>query len=512
MPDPLVAAFDLGTTGVRFAVFDAQARPVAWAYREIPLAYPQPGWVEQDPAGMLDAALAVGREALAHGAVQAHRIAALGITNQRETVVIWDPKSGRPLAPAIVWQDRRTTLFCAQLRKEGQEKDILARTGLPLDPYFSATKLRWLVDHVPGLRAKAEKGQALCGTVDSWILWNLCRTHATDPSNASRTQLFNIGSLEWDATLLETFAVPRPWLPQVRPSLGRFGSLSKEVLGISAPVTAVLGDQQAALFGQLGLEVGQGKVTWGTGAFLLMNVGASPVSSRHGLLSTVAYTRDGEVRYAVEGSVFVAGAALQWLRDGLGIIENTADSEALARSLSGNDGVYFVPALTGLGAPYWDPAARGTLVGITRGTTRAHLVRAALEAIAYQTHDVVRAMEADAGWELTELRVDGGAARNGFLCQFQADLLGIPVVRPRVLETTVLGAALAAGWAAGVWPEPSQLRALWQEDKRYTPQMEEARRQELLAGWKDAVGRALTGEAGGVDRGAPPRIISTRRA
>ncbi len=488
--EPLVAALDLGTTGVRFAAFNTHGEPVAWAYKELALTYPQPGWVEQDPEEIRAAVWTVMREGFQSLGPQAEPIVALGITNQRETVVVWDRDSGRALASAIVWQDRRTADLCVHMRQRGLEEHVRTRTGLPLDPYFSATKLRWLLEHVPGLRSKAEKGKALCGTVDSWVLWHLCGVHATDASNASRTQLFNLRTLTWDEELLKLFQVPRAWLPEVRSSLGIVGTTRPEVLGKAVPVAAVLGDQQAALLGQLGLEAGRGKVTWGTGAFLLMNVGSEPVFSRHGLLSTVAYTHRDGVRYALEGAVFVAGAAVQWLRDGLGILRDTAESEALAASLQGNDGVYFVPALTGLGAPYWDPHARGTIVGLTRGSGRAHLVRAALEAIAYQTHDVVRAMEADSGQKLPELRVDGGAAKNNFLCQFQADILGIPVVRPRVLETTAWGAALAAGLAAGVWEGVEALRAQGTEDRRFEPRMSEGEREALLRGWQGAVARA----------------------
>lgn len=485
-----VAALDLGTTGVRCVVFDQKAHFVASAYRELPITYPQPGWVEQDPNVMIRASLEVISEALSRSGVRPQEISALGITNQRETVVAWDRSTGDPLAPAIVWQDRRTALYCQELRERGLEEELREKTGLPVDPYFSATKLHWLLQRVPGLRAKAERGQALCGTVDSWVLWNLCGVHATDATNASRTLLLDLHTLRWDEELLALFGVPETWLPEVRPSLGPFGHTRPELLGASVPVTAVLGDQQAALFGQGCHASGEGKVTWGTGAFLLMNVGPKPVPSRHGLLSTVAYTTSAEVHYALEGAVFVAGAALQWLRDGLGILTDTAESEALARGLPGNDGVYFVPALTGLGAPYWDPRARGTIVGITRGTTRAHLVRAALEAIAYQTHDVVRAMEEDAGQGLSELRVDGGAAKNDFLCQFQADILGIPVVRPAVLETTALGVALAAGLTAGLWEDLSSLRRPRRGEQCFLPQMGEVERQELLGGWAEAVDRA----------------------
>jgi len=485
-----VGAIDLGTTGVRCVVFDRGARPVASAYRELPLSFPRPGWVEQDPQAMVSATLAVMGEAVGR-AGGGDTLAAMGITNQRETVVVWDRATGRPLHRAIVWQDRRTAARCAELRAAGAERWVRERTGLPLDPYFSATKLSWLLDHVPGLRGKPERGTVLCGTVDSWLLWNLCGVHATDDTNASRTQLYDIRGGRWDPELLDLFGVPAGCLPEVRPSLFRYGEVRRDLFGEAFPVAGILGDQQAALFGQAVFEPGGGKVTWGTGAFLLQNVGTNPVRSRHGLLTTVAYTREGsDPCYALEGSVFVAGAAIQWLRDGLGILDDAAGSEILATSVRSNEGVYFVPALTGLGAPHWDPYARGAILGLTRGTTRAHLVRAALEAIAYQTHDVVRAMEADAGVSLPELRVDGGAARNDFLCQFQADILEIPVLRPAVLETTSLGAAFAAGLAVGFWSDLAAVRDLLPEPTRFVPTMSSAEREGRLDGWRRAVDRS----------------------
>ncbi|MBC7092695.1 glycerol kinase GlpK [Candidatus Bipolaricaulota bacterium] len=485
-----VGAIDLGTTGVRFMVVDRAGRPVASAYRELPLSYPQPGWVEQDPALMVRTALVVAREALEQGGLRPQHLAAVGIANQRETVVAWNRATGAPLAPAIVWQDRRTASACQDLRQRGLEPWLRARTGLPPDPYFSATKIAWLLDHLPGLRARAARGEVAFGTVDAWLLWNLAHVHATDVTNASRTLLFNIHALHWDPELLALFDVPATSLPEVRPSLTAFGATDPGLWGARVPVAGVLGDQESALFGQACFRPGEAKVTWGTGAFLLMNVGERARESAHGLLSTVAYGAPGEVRYALEGSVFVAGAAVQWLRDGLGILDDAAGSEALAMGIPSNEGVYFVPALTGLGAPYWDPYARGTILGVTRGTGRAHLARAALEAIAYQTHDVARAMEADAGVPLRELRVDGGAARNDFLCQFQADMLGIPVLRPRFPETTVLGAALAAGVSVGFWRDLAELRARWEEDRRFVPKMSDADRERLLAGWRAAVARA----------------------
>ncbi len=482
-----VGALDLGTTGVRTVLFDSAAREVASAYRELPLSTPRPGWVEQDPELMVRLALEVIGEAIARAGIRPGDIAALGITVQRETSIVWDRETGKALHPAIVWQDRRTAPRCDELRRDHGEL-IRDRTGLPLDPYFSATKLEWLLANVPGLAEKAGRGEVAFGTVDSWLLFRLCGVHATDPTNASRTMLFDIRRLAWDPDLLALFSVPAGILPEVRPSLSEFGATKGELLGAEIPVTGVLGDQQAALFGQGALSRGGAKVTWGTGAFLLMNTGDRPVPSRHGLLTTVAYAAGDWVAYALEGSVFVAGAAVQWLRD-LGLISSAAESEELARSLVGNDGVYFVPALAGLGAPHWDPYARGTIVGLTRGTSRAHLARAALESIAYQTTDLVRAMEADAGIRLAELRVDGGAARNDFLCEFQADILGIPVVRPEVLETTALGAALAAGVSAGIW-EFSDIPELLRVERRFEPRMPLEERERLHAGWRAAVERA----------------------
>ncbi|HIP99267.1 TPA: glycerol kinase [Candidatus Bipolaricaulota bacterium] len=483
-----VGALDLGTTGVRFVVVDAEAREVAAAYRELPLACPKPGWVEQEPRLMVEFALEVLHEALAKAGLRAGDLAAIGIANQRETVVVWDRNSGAPLAPAIVWQDRRTAPRCRELSQAGWEKGIRDITGLSPDPYFSATKLEWLLGHLPGLQARAQAGEVCFGTVDSWLLFRLAGVHATDPSNASRTMLFDIRRLSWSEELLELFSVPPSCLPEVRPSLSVFGHTRGDLLGAEVPLAGVLGDQQAALLGQGCLSPGEGKVTWGTGAFLLVNTGGRAVPSRHGLLTTVAYTSGGEVRYALEGAVFVAGAAIQWLRD-LGLISSAGESQALAGSLPGNEGVYFVPALAGLGAPHWDPYARGAILGITRGTTKAHLVRAALEAIAYQTCDLVRALEADAATPLPALRVDGGAARNDFLCQFQADILGIPVQRPQVLETTALGAALAAGVSVGLW-EFSDIPSLVRWERAFQPRMSPAKREQLLSGWRKAVERA----------------------
>ncbi len=485
-----VGALDAGTTGVRFLVVEEAGRPVAAAYREISLSFPQPGWVEQDPEEIRDIAMRVIQEALKKANIEPEELAGLGLTNQRETVVVWDRERGKPLAPAIVWQDRRTSERCQELRANPAVfQEIRERTGLLPDPYFSATKLEWLFRRDPALRRKAEAGTALVGTVDSWLLFSLTGNHATDHTNASRTMLFDIHKLQWDDGLCQYFSVPKEVLPQVFPSLSVFGRTRREILGAEIPVAGIFGDQQAALFGQACLEEGKAKVTWGTGAFLLVNVGERVADPPEGALATVAYTTKSTRSYALEGSIFVAGAAVQWLRDGLGLIKNSAETEKLAQSLPHNEGVYFVPALAGLGAPHWDPYARGAIVGLTRGTTKAHLARAALEAIAYQTHDLVTLFESALPWPISELRVDGGAAKNDFLCQFQADILARPVIRPRYLETTVLGAAFACGCALGIW-DLGDIQRIWQEERRFTPIMVEEERQKLIRGWRRAVERA----------------------
>ncbi len=489
-----VLALDQGTTSSRAILFDHRGRVVAVAQREFRQMYPRPGWVEHDPEEIWFTQLSTAREALQRAGVAAADVAAIGITNQRETTVLWDRATGTPVAPAIVWQDRRTAGMCDALKAQAAESLVRAKTGLVLDPYFSATKVAWLLDNVAGLRARAERGEIAFGTVDAWLVYRLTggRVHATDYSNASRTLFFNIHTLSWDDELLELFGrVPRAVLPEVKPSSAIYGATAPDLLGAAIPIGGIAGDQQAALFGQACFEVGMAKNTYGTGSFLLLNTGAKPVASEHGLLTTVAWGMGGEVTYALEGSVFVTGAAVQWLRDGLGLITNAAETEALANSVPDTGGVYLVPAFTGLGAPYWDPYARGALVGITRGTTRAHIVRAALEAIAYQTCDVMRAMEQDAGVPLRALRVDGGAAVNNLLMQFQSDVLGVPVERPAVTETTALGAAYLAGLAAGVWQSQDEIRAQWHLDRRFEPAMEADRREQLLAGWRRAVERSL---------------------
>ncbi len=489
MKQGIVGAIDVGTTGVRGVLFDGSAHPIGDAYRELPIVTPRPGWVEQNPDLILEATLDVLRDVLARSDGRTRSLLAIGLTNQRETAVAWDRETGRPLHPAIVWQDRRTARRCRELSEGGSARLIRERTGLRPDPYFSATKFEWLLQNVPGLVARAERGTALFGTVDAWLLWHLTGEHATDDTNASRTILFDIGRREWDDELLSLFGIPRASLPEVRPSLSVFGRIGPDLgLGVDVPIAGVLGDQQAALFGQGITAPGKAQVTWGTGAFLLTDSGRARPRSRSGLLTTIARTAsNGQVSYALEGSVFVAGAAVQWLHD---VIAPPADPQALAESVDSTGGVVFVPALAGLGAPHWDADARGLIVGITRGTRAAHLVRAALESITYQTHDVVRAMERDVGHPIEELRVGGGAARNDFLCQFQSDVLGIPVVRPKNLETTSLGAAYAAGIAVGLWEDAEAVSEMWEAERRFLPDMSRETRERLLADWNRAVERS----------------------
>jgi glycerol kinase len=486
----MILAIDQGTTGSTCIVFDERAEPVGRAYREFEQHFPLPGWVEHDAREIWEVTQAVAGEALADAGVRAGELEAVGIANQRETVCVWDPATGEPLHRAIVWQDRRTAERCAELREAGHEGLIRARTGLVLDPYFSATKMQWLLENVEGLRERAREGRALFGTVDSWLIFKLTGEHVTDPSNASRTMLYDIAAGRWDPELLELFGVPERALPEVRASAGALGLTRPEALhGHAVPVAGVAGDQQAALFGQACVDPGMGKNTYGTGSFVLLHAGFAAPAPAAGLLGTVAWGIGASRAYALEASIFVTGAAVQWLRDGLGIIADAAESEALAASLHSNEQVYFVPALTGLGSPHWDPHARGTIVGLTRGSTRAHLARATLEAIAYQTVDAVRAMEAGAGQPLRELRADGGATANRWLMQFQADVLGVPVVVPEIAETTALGAAFLAGVGAGLW-SVSDVRDGWRERVRYEPRMGEGERACLLAGWHEALGRA----------------------
>ncbi|MBQ5946489.1 glycerol kinase GlpK [Massilia sp. ST3] len=488
--DRFILALDQGTTSSRAIVFDHAGLPVASCQREYPQHFPQPGWVEHDPLDIWQSQLACAREALRQAKLQPNQLAAIGIANQRETTVLWDRASGEALAPAIVWQDRRTADACDRLRAAGKASTIQERTGLELDAYFSATKLQWLLDHVPGARARAERGELAFGTVDSWLVFRLCGRHVTDASNASRTMLFNIHTLRWDEELLDLFAIPKAVLPEVVASSEVVGLAADEWFGHPVPIAGIAGDQQAATFGQACHRKGLVKNTYGTGCFMLMHAGDRPPVSHNRLLATVGWTVNGATDYLLEGSVFMGGATVQWLRDGLGIIRHSADVEPLALSVPDSGGVMLVPAFTGLGAPHWDPYARGAIVGMTRGTSAAHIARAAVEAIAYQSAELLDAMRKDAACAVTEMRADGGAARNDMLMQFQADLLGIPVLRPRVTETTALGAAYLAGLAVGFWESREDIARQWQVDRRYEPAMGEAERAERLARWAKAVAHA----------------------
>ena len=487
-----ILALDQGTSSSRAVVVDQAGRVRAVAQRELSPVYPQPGWVEQDPNEIWASQAAVVGEVLQAARLSGTDIAALGISNQRETTIVWDRQTGQPIWNAIVWQDRRTAELCDRLRDEGRADLFRRKTGLVLDAYFSGTKLAWLLDRVPDARRRAEQGRLAFGTVDSWLVWRLTkgRAHLTDVTNASRTLLYNIHTGEWDAELLEVLNIPPGLLPEVRSSSQVSAETATELWGAAIPISGLAGDQQAALFGQRCHTPGTVKNTYGTGCFLLMPTGAQAVRSEQRLLTTPAWQLDGQTVYALEGSVFIGGAVVQWLRDGLGMITSSAEVEPLAASVPDTGGVYLVPAFAGLGAPHWDPYARGTLVGLTRGTRAAHLARAALESIAYQSRDVVAAMQADAGLSLTELRVDGGATANTLLMQFQADILGVPVVRPQVTETSALGAAYLAGLAVGYWTDQSQLDAQWQVERVFEPRMPPARRAGLIADWQRAIERA----------------------
>ncbi|MCW2966463.1 MAG: glycerol kinase [Solirubrobacteraceae bacterium] len=490
----MILAIDQGTTGTTCLVFDGEAELVGRAYREFGQHFPRPGWVEHDAAELWEVTQAVAGEALDDAGVRSGELVAVGITNQRETVCVWDPETGEPLHRALVWQDRRTADRCDALREAGHEPLVRERTGLVLDPYFSGTKIAWLLENVDGLREKAESGRAVFGTVDSWVIFKLTSEHVTDASNASRTMLYDIRRGAWDPELCELLGVPERALPEVRPSIGELGTTRPEALhGHAVPVSGVAGDQQAALYGQACLDPGMAKNTYGTGSFVLLNAGDEMPPPADGLLTTVAWGIGQRTVYALEAAIFVTGAAVQWLRDGLGIISRADETEPLAASLDGNDGVYFVPALTGLGSPHWDPYARGTIVGLTRGTGRAHLARATLEAMAYQTVDAVRAQEAASGERLTELRADGGASVNGWLMRFQADVLGAPVVVPEVEQTTALGAAYLAGVGVGLWTQ-DRVVSSWRARSRYEPTMSDDHRQHLLAGWHAALHTARSHE------------------
>ncbi len=492
MADRYIIAFDQGTTSSRAIVFDHNGEIRGVDQREFRQIFPRPGWVEHDPDDIWRSQLDVARGAMRNAGIAASDLAAIGITNQRETTILWERSSGRPVANAIVWQDRRTADSCDELRAAGHEELISRKTGLVIDPYFSGTKIAWMLDHVAGLRERAERGEIAFGTVDSWLIWNLTggKRHVTDYTNASRTLLFNLESLAWDDELLAALRVPRDVLPEPLPSTAAFGEARADLFGGAVPIGGVAGDQHAALVGQAGLTPGIAKNTYGTGSFVLLNTGSNLIRGGKQLLTTVAYSFEPKkATYALEGSIFVTGAAVQWLRDGLGIIAQSSDVEALAQEVDDAGGVYLVPAFTGLGAPYWDPHARGTIVGITRGTTRAHLARAALEAMAYQTADVIAAMETEAKIGVRELRVDGGACVIELPMEFQADLLDIPVIRPKITETTALGAAYLAGLQTGYWNGVDEIAKHWHEDRRYTPRTA-GTRDERLAMWRRAIERS----------------------
>jgi len=495
-----ILALDQGTTSSRALLFDQAGRIAGLAQRETRQSYPQPGWVEQDPEEIFQSQLQVAREALARAGVTGTQVAAIGITNQRETTLVWERATGQPVHPAIVWQDRRTAAQCDALREQGLEPLFSARSGLLLDPYFSGTKIGWILDNVSGARARAERGELAFGTVDTWLVWNLTggAAHITDASNASRTLLYDLERGDWDDELLGHLRVPRSMMPAVVASSGALAQAADAYFGAPVAIAGIAGDQQAALFGQRCTRPGMVKNTYGTGCFMLMHTGTRAVPSRNRLLTTLAWRRGAHSEFALEGSVFVAGAAVQWLRDGLGLIRSAEDVEGLAASVADNGGVYVVPAFTGLGAPHWDAHARGVIAGLTRGSTAAHIARATLESIAYQNVDILRAMQADSAIELRELRVDGGAARNDLLMQFQADILGVPVVRPRVLESTALGAATLAGAGIGLWPDEELLDRRWAAERTFEPRMPADRRAALLEGWSRALGRAKDWSGGTV--------------
>ena len=484
-----IMSLDAGTTSNRCILFDKKGNVCSVAQREFTQIFPKPGWVEHDADEIFASMLEVVRQAMANLSVSAGDIAAIGITNQRETTVVWNKLTGRPLCNAIVWQCRRTAGYCDKLVSEGWTETIRRKTGLVIDPYFSGTKIRWILENLPGAREQAEKGELLFGTVETWLIWKLTggRVHVTDYSNASRTMLFNIHSLQWDEEILAKLEIPQAMLPQPVPSSRVYGYTDPGLLGGPIPIAGAAGDQQSALFGQACFQPGQAKCTYGTGAFLLMNTGETPIESKNGLVTTIAWGLDGKITYALEGSIFVAGAAIQWLRDQLRFIDSAVDSEYMARKVADTNGCYVVPAFTGLGAPHWDAYARGSIFGMTRGTNKYHIIRATLDSIAYQVHDVLRAMEADAELTLEGLRVDGGAAANGYLVQTQADLNGSRVLRPRSLETTAMGAAFLAGLAVGYWANTEEIRQNWAVDREFSPAITAGQRQTMLRGWEKAV-------------------------
>jgi glycerol kinase len=493
--EKFILALDQGTTSSRAMLFNKKGKIVSVAQKEFRQIYPKPGWVEHDAQEIWSSQAGVAAEAVASAGVNGKALSGIGITNQRETTVVWDRESGKPIYNAIVWQDRRTSEYCDQLKEEGHAKMIQEKTGLVVDSYFSGTKIKWILDNVEGARKKAEKGKLAFGTIDTWLIWNFTQgeLHITDVTNASRTMLFNINSMEWDDELLELMDIPKNMLPEVKQSSEEYGRTKTTLFASKVPIAGIAGDQQAALFGQMCTEPGMVKNTYGTGCFMLMNVGDKPVKSENNLLTTVAWKMNGKTQYALEGSVFIGGAVVQWLRDEMSIIQEAKDIEYFANKVEDSDGVYLVPAFAGLGAPHWRQHARGIMVGITRGTNRAHLARAAQDSIAYQVLDLLNAMKADSGIEVKELRVDGGATVNDTLMQFQSDLVGeVPVIRPVITETTALGAAYLAGLAVGYWDDIEEIRKLWQVDKKYEQQMESSRVQELTKGWQRAVNAAVT--------------------
>lgn len=489
-----ILALDQGTSSSRAIVFDEKGTTCAVAQKEFRQIFPKSGWVEHDPHEIWSSQASVIAEAITTLDINGLNIAGIGITNQRETTIVWDSETEEPIYNAIVWQDRRTSDYCDELKKQGVTDMIRQKTGLIIDAYFSATKIKWILDNVPGARKRAEKGKLLFGTVDTWLIWRLTRgeVHVTDVSNASRTMLFNINTLEWDQELLDLFGIPRSMMPEVKSSSEVYGHTKTTIFAHKVPISGIAGDQQAALFGQMCTEPGMVKNTYGTGCFLLMNSGEKPILSKNNLITTIAWKIGDKVNYALEGSIFVGGSVVQWLRDGLHVINSSSEVEALASQVPDTGGVYFVPALTGLGAPWWDQYARGTIIGISRGTTTAHIARAALEGIAYQTLDITAAMSLDAGIPLKELKVDGGASRNNLLMQFQADILGTRVIRPKVVETTAMGAAYLAGLAVGYWSSIDEIRKQWQIDRVFEPSWEEEKVLQAKEGWHDAVKRTLS--------------------
>lgn len=494
MDKKYVLAIDQGTTSSRAVLFDHQGRIAGIAQREFSQIFPQPGWVEHNPREIMTSVYTTITELLNNADVDIHDIASIGITNQRETAVVWDKATGQPIHNAIVWQSRQTKDICEELEQAGHQEMVRAKTGLVIDAYFSGTKVKWILDKVPGARARAQAGQLLFGTVDSWLIWNLTggKVHVTDYSNAARTLMYNIHELCWDQELLDLLQVPRSMLPQVRSSSEVYGLTHSQHIGAQVPIAGIAGDQQAALFGQACFEQGMAKNTYGTGCFVLMNTGQKAMMSNNGLLTTIAWGIEGKVEYALEGSIFMAGAVVQWLRDGLRMLGKASDSQAYAERAGDNGGVYLVPAFVGLGAPYWRSDIRGAVFGLSRGTTKEHFIRAAVESMAYQTRDVLTAMQADAQIELKELRADGGAICNDFMAQFQSDILNVPVVRPQVAQTTALGAAYLAGLATGFWSSREEIARQWAVDRQFTPSMPEQRRQALYAGWKQAVEATMT--------------------